>query len=117
MTVKGIGRVAREPHLIVMPESKLWIGPYVNFVHAFAGMKRQAEPDKWFIVNIDWTPPGWQKLDPWEGWMKLAEPHPHTRQPKLKIGRPCKRGHPGVRYADSRNCRDCRIERWRTRGS
>lgn len=43
---------AREPHILVRPESKLWTGPYLNFVHAFLDWrKRGSDKDNWFIAR------------------------------------------------------------------
>lgn len=110
-----IGYVSRAPFLIVMPESKLWIGPYRCFHHAFAGRARQADPSKWFVVPASWKPPGWRRLDPWEGWVKLDEPHrfiyrrPAVLKPPTRV---CKNGHFSPRYAN-RGCQQCRWERSR----
>lgn len=109
--LRAIGYVSRAPFLLVMPESKLWIGPYRCFHHAYQGLQRQADPSKWFIVPATWKPPGWQLIDPWAGWMQLDDAHPFGPQPKLKPATvPCKNGHISPRYAN-RGCRQCRLER------
>ena len=67
------GREAnREPHLIVMPESKLWAGVYACFHHAFKGARQMPDPSQWFVVHASWIPPGFEG---WTGWLQSHEPH------------------------------------------
>lgn len=71
-------------YALVNPESKLWIGWFRSWVHAFAHLRKM--PAGWFIVRRTryHKPPGWLKLDePCELRMTTANgvygPGPRTR--------------------------------------
>jgi hypothetical protein len=68
----------REDHLLVMPQSKLWIGTFVCFHHAFKhlskliGLEQNAD-HRWFIVKKRFWPKAASNAD---GWVQLDEPIP-----------------------------------------
>lgn len=59
--------------IVYRPDSRIWVGMCVNFVHANATRRKMPEPEKW-LLGCEYEHQ--LKIKGRGGWVHLAEPGP-----------------------------------------
>lgn len=67
---------------LIRPESKIWIGPCVDFIHAFRQWLNISDRENWYIVEDRSS--ARHRYD--QNWLKLSDPLPRRRAKRYGKG-------------------------------